>query len=495
MAGIRGHLMTQGTNLLKTLEQALPAQKKALKTLKGAAFKQQQEQVNKLVAQYTDCTNQYYAARKLQADVEKHIPGSTVIIGHTASSTTDLGTTPQETSIPQVFLHVNVFNTIFNGAFIHKSAWFVDFFMLLLVVFLFAFFSHKMQPSRIIVLGFGMIAAYTLFNFLLFASASLWVDYASVTMGLSLSFIAVTSIRYLKGDKEKKYIKTAFQHYVAAEVVEDLVAGRANLKLGGERKVISAFFSDVQGFSSISEKLKPDELVELLNDYLTDMTDIVMSHKGAVDKFEGDAVIAMYGAPVYYEDHALRACLSCLDQQARIREKAPLWKEKYGCDFFVRMGVNTGPMVVGNMGSRNRFDYTMMGDAVNLAARLEGVNKYYHTGIMISEFTRKAAGDTVVAREVDKLRVVGKKEAVTVFELIGRAGQIDAQTEEKLELFRQALELYQQKNWKDAKDAFAGILKKCKTDGPSAMYRDRCAEFIKNPPPKNWDGVYTLKGK
>nr|HPN83270.1 adenylate/guanylate cyclase domain-containing protein [Spirochaetota bacterium] len=229
--------------------------------------------------------------------------------------------------------------------------------------------------------------------------------------------------------------------------------------------------------------------------YLTDMTDIIFHQKGTVDKFEGDAIIAFFGAPVPFEDHALRACLASLEMQARVAEMRPLWKKKYGHELFVRMGINTGPMVVGNMGSRNRFDYTMMGDSVNLAARLEGVNKYYGTYTMASEFTVKDLGDAIVTRELDILRVVGKSEPVTVYELVARRGELSAEKADVLERFAEGLVAYRKKNWMAAQKHFKAAMNLDPTDGPSRVYHDRCAEFRKKAPPAGWDGVYTLKGK
>jgi len=322
-----------------------------------------------------------------------------------------------------------------------------------------------------------------------------FMQFVPAALALGASLLVISAMHYVQGDKEKKYIRTAFSHYLSADVIDVLVKDPQALKLGGERKELTAFFSDVQGFSGISESLSPEGIVDLLNEYLTDMTDIIFGEGGTVDKFVGDAIVAFYGAPIYFENHAERACLAALVMQAKLRKMRPVWKEKYGHELYVRMGINTGPMVVGNMGSRTRFDYTMMGDSVNLASRLEGVNKYYKTFILASEFTVREIGDSIARREIDVLRVVGKKEPVKVYELVCPRASADAQTMDLLGCFEEGLELYKKREWAKAGETFRKALALDPGDGPSQVYIDRCAQFSAAPPPDSWDGVYEMKSK
>ena len=248
-------------------------------------------------------------------------------------------------------------------------------------------------------------------------------------------------------------------------------------------------------FSTISEQLTPKELVALLNDYLTAMCDIIADYDGTVDKFEGDAIIAFWGAPLSQPDHARLACFASIDMQNYMVG----YRERLAAEgrplLNVRMGLNTGRMLVGNLGSAQRMDYTMMGDPVNLAARLEGANKFYQTYSMISDFTYLQVADEVEARELDLIRVVGKREAVRVHELLDRRGRLDAERLELLVRYNQGLDFYKARKFKEAIGAFRGALEVVPLDGPSLTYIDRCEDYLAEPPPDDWDGVYTLTSK
>jgi len=251
----------------------------------------------------------------------------------------------------------------------------------------------------------------------------------------------------------------------------------------------------VAGFSTISEKLTAQELVKLLNEYLSEMTDIILSYGGTVDKYEGDAIIAFFGAPHPFPDHAQRLCFAAIDMKKRLAELRESWRAQGRDELKVRMGINTGMAVVGNMGSRMRMDYTMMGDSVNLAARLEGVNKKYGTYAMISENTYNQAREVIEVRELDIIRVVGKTEPTKVYELLGRKGSLPDYMHEMLAKYNEGLELWRQWEWKAARTAFKSALKIVENDGPSQTYIQRCTEFMESPPPRSWDGVYKLTTK
>ncbi|MGK0289370.1 MAG: adenylate cyclase, partial [bacterium] len=293
----------------------------------------------------------------------------------------------------------------------------------------------------------------------------------------------------------KRFIQGAFKQYLSPDVIDRLVANPNLLKLGGERKELTAFFSDVQGFSTISESLEPEELVELLNEYLTEMTEIVMKYDGTVDKFEGDAIIAFFGAPIDHKDHAIRACLVSIEMQEKLAEMREMWREQGKHELFMRIGLNTGQMVVGNMGSKTRMDYTMMGDSVNLAARLEGVNKQYKTFTMISEFTYTHIKDEFDVRELDMIRVVGKNKPVRVYEVLGKTGTISEEQKKGLPYFLKGLSLYRKMEFDEAQKYFKQAVQIIPNDGPSEIYIQRCTDFINNPPEINWDGVYQMTSK
>jgi adenylate cyclase len=259
--------------------------------------------------------------------------------------------------------------------------------------------------------------------------------------------------------------------------------------LGGERKVLSIFFSDLQGFTSISEKLDPEELTTLLNDYLSAMTEIIQEEGGTVDKYEGDAIIAFWNAPLDVPDHALRAVRAALRCQARLAELRPEFRKRTGQDLYMRIGINTGPAVVGNMGSHSRFDYSMLGDAVNLAARLEGVNKQFGTYTMISQATKDAAGNAVPMRELGRVAVVGRTEPVTVYEpLAEEYARINAPA---LERFDRGLRAYYQGGFAEAVRIFNSL---AKDDPVAARYLEACRDQPRERH-DGWDGVWRMNTK
>jgi len=252
----------------------------------------------------------------------------------------------------------------------------------------------------------------------------------------------------------------------------------------------------VAGFTTISEQLEPEELVHLLNEYLTEMTNIVFKYEGMLDKYEGDAIMAVFGAPVERGNHAYQACATALEMQQRLVAMREVWRKQNRPELRMRVGINTGPMVVGNMGSESRFDYTVMGDAVNLGARLEPANKIYGTNIMIGDGTVKKAGDLIIARPLDLLRVKGKTEPVWVYELLGLSEKgVSDDMMRIIELFKKGLSHYLKRDWDSAINYFMQVLAIKEDDGPAQRYLERCNFFKENPPAEEWDGVYTQTTK
>jgi len=310
-----------------------------------------------------------------------------------------------------------------------------------------------------------------------------------------LLYLSITMYRYLVENKQKRFIKDAFSTYLAPSVVKQLVDSGQNLELGGEEREITAFFSDVQGFTSISEKLTPHELVELLNEFLTEMTDIILEHEGTVDKFEGDAIIAFFGAPNILPNHAEKACIATTKMQKRLVELREKWQTQDKPMLHMRVGLCTGPAVVGNMGSRSRMDYTMMGDTVNTAARLEGVNKVYSIFTMIADETFKGIGEHLQAREIDSINVVGKTEPVSVYQILGYPEDIDEPMAEAYAGYAEGLAAYRDRQWDQAIAAFEKVLAIAPDDGPSKTMQARCIEYKADPPPEDWNGSYAMKTK
>ncbi|MBF0239140.1 MAG: adenylate/guanylate cyclase domain-containing protein [SAR324 cluster bacterium] len=354
-------------------------------------------------------------------------------------------------------------------------------------------------PRIKLIYGLGMfffiLISYTYFHQYCVNYWLNWPSYVYVAVDMVLVAAGVTQYMFFVSDKDKRFIKGAFQQYLSPSVIHTLMDNPKALSLGGEEKILTAMFSDVAGFSTISEKLTPNELVHLLNEYLTEMTDIIMKYDGTVDKFEGDAIIAFFGAPLPFEDHATRAALVTLEMESRVAELRPKWKEEWGVHIAQRIGLNTGRMVVGNMGSKNRFDYTVMGNSVNLAARLEGTNKVYKTTLMMSEMTYEKCRDTIVGRELDLIRVIGINQPVRIYEIICRVGDLTTQQEQGFKLFAEGLECYRQRQWEQGIAKFEEVLKILPQDGPSGVFIERCQNFMRTPPPADWDKVYTATSK
>ena len=306
---------------------------------------------------------------------------------------------------------------------------------------------------------------------------------------VSLSLLGALIVNYATEGRQKRFIKNAFRQYLSPKVIEELIAHPERLKLGGERRTLSIFFSDLQGFTSIAEGLDPEALTVLLNDYLSAMTDIIHDEGGTLDKYVGDAIIAFWNAPLEQPDHAERAARSALRCQARLSELRPAFRKTIGKDLAMRIGLNTGTAIVGNMGSHSRFDYTVLGDAVNLASRLEGINKQFGTWILASEALRNAVGDAFAAREISRVAVVGRREAVRVFELFPRedsAARADAHR-----AFAAGLEAFYAGRFGEAVERF---LPMADVDPPCAAYARRCREWSDHPP-EAWDGVWTATEK
>lgn len=431
----------------------------------------------------------------LETRLREIVAGKTCFVGLTASGTIDLGVTPFQEDFPMVGTHATLLSSFLKGNFIGGiSSWWAFGAALLFALVMGRFLPHVGYKAGT-ALTLLFIAGYLLASYFLFSLTGLVVEVVSPVLTVFLCFTSITVYRYRSEESQKRFIKDAFAHYLAPTVIEQLIHEPGNLKLGGEERVLTAFFSDVAGFSSISENLTPTELVALLNEYLTAMTEIVLEHGGTVDKYEGDAIIAFYGAPVPFSDHAARACLASLRQQQKLASMREHWASVQKPLLTVRMGLCTGPMVVGNMGSKTRMDYTIMGDSVNLASRLEGANKKYGTPIMVAESTYLEAKDIVEARLTDVLRVVGRATPVRVYELLAVKGELEADAEKWLARYNEGRHYYGNRRFEESLKAFQDVLRMHPDDPLTKVYVKRCEQLIKEPPPSDWDGVTNLTSK
>jgi adenylate cyclase len=314
-----------------------------------------------------------------------------------------------------------------------------------------------------------------------------WLPVVVQVVAVLGGLVSAVIVNYATEGRQKAFIKQAFRHYLSPQVIDKIIADPSQLKLGGERRELTIFFSDLQGFSALSEKLDPQALTGLLNDYLTDMTDIILEEGGTLDKYEGDAIIAFWNAPLGLPDHALRACRAAIRCQCKLDERREEFRRRSGVDLRMRIGINTGDVVVGNMGSRDRFDYTVLGDAANLASRLEGANKAFGTYLMVSESTWAQTNSAFVGRELARLRVVGRAAPVRVFNFTGLAGE--AAPAEFAE-FARGLDLWYRGNLHEA----MAIFERNTGDAASQRYAERCRKYVAETGGE-WDGVWNLTEK
>ena len=292
-------------------------------------------------------------------------------------------------------------------------------------------------------------------------------------------------------------LRRAFSTYLSEDVVEEIVSDPTRLHLGGEKRYMTALFTDIKGFASIAEVLAPEQLVELLNYYLSTMSDVILEKEGTIDKYEGDAIVAFFGAPLQYPDHALRACTTAIIMK-RLEDEINNNIMKHHLSpssLRTRIGINSGDMIVGNMGTQKKMNYTIVSNAVNMAARLEGVNKQYGTWILASEDTIKGTYGRLLARRLDRIRVVGINEPVRIYEVLELIADAPRALQDKIEMFNKAQELFEERRWKDALEDFSRILEQYPQDEPTALYLDRCRRFLQAPPLDSWDGVYSFDEK
>jgi class 3 adenylate cyclase/ActR/RegA family two-component response regulator len=293
-------------------------------------------------------------------------------------------------------------------------------------------------------------------------------------------------------------LRNAFSRYLSPVVVNEIIQDPSKLNLGGEKREMTALFTDIQGFTTISEHLEPAQLVSLLNLYLSDISNIITENLGTIDKYVGDAIVAFFGAPLYQENHAVLACRSALlIKEAEKALNRRITEERLSpLPLFTRIGINTGPMIVGNMGSENKLNYTIMGNAVNLAARLEGANKLYRTGgILISEYTKNAVGDEFLCRSLDRVRVVGISSPLRLYEITGFSGKASAAEIDRLRTWENAVRLFEERQFAEAEAIFSSLAEIRADDDTAKFYTDQCRKFIAVPPPDDWDGVNNLRRK
>ncbi len=419
-----------------------------------------------------------------------------VLVGSTAIGIYDVRNTPFTPIFPGLEIHATVIDNILKKNFLNKPKWtqIYDVIAILILGILTGLVMPRLSALRGMIFVSVLFVLHILVSQWLFSHSGLWVNTVYPLLALVLIYTSLTIYRYLTEERERKKIRGAFTYYVSSSVVNEMLKSPEKLKLGGDKKDLSVLFSDIRGFTTISEGLTPEDLVHLLNEYLTVMTDIVFKYEGTLDKYMGDAIMAVYGAPLDQPDHPSRACASALDMMEKLKKLNEKWIREGKTPLDIGIGINTGMMMVGNMGSDQRFDYTVMGDAVNLSSRLEGANKTYKTHILISEHTYERIRDEFACMELDSVRVKGKKLPVKIFQLVGQK-DIPASQKEAMNTFHKALQLYKQQAWDEAIETFETITILDESIHAAELYIKRSLDLKSNPPGSDWDGVFVMKTK
>jgi adenylate cyclase len=419
-----------------------------------------------------------------------------VLIGPTATGIGDTRPTPFDNVFPGVEVHANFIDNLLAGSFIRSGPMeqLIDVLFLVLFSLPVGVAVSILRPVRS-ALMLPVIAALFLF-YVQHAFSAHGLLYA-VFLPLATLFTTysmVVSYSFFFEEREKKLVRGAFQQYMAPEVISQVLDRPELLRLGGDEKQLTAMFSDIRGFTALSEGLTPSGLVELLNEYFSEMTEVIFKNQGTLDKYIGDAMMAFWGAPLDVPDHAARACRAALEMTSALARLQERWSQQGRPRIDIGIGLNTGPMLVGNMGSERRFNYTIMGDSVNLASRLEGVNKTFGTRVIVSESTRDAALSIGAFRELDMIRVKGKTKPVTIYELLGSDDE-RARYADLIERFSEALQRYRDGSWHDALALFQRLQVDYPNDGPTRTFIERCTTLIAESPTEAWDGVYVMRSK
>lgn len=396
--------------------------------------------------------------------------------------------TPYSSFTPGVQIHANIADNIVNNSWLApvKNIWVYELILILVLGGLMLFTLTQLNPLWAMLSALVMMAAIFLGDTFLLFSRNILFQETIPLVQMASTYLIVTAYRFFVEERESRFVRQAFRHYVSPAVADKIMESPESLVLGGDKKVLTVLFSDIRNFTTLSEKLPPKELTRFINDYMSEMTQSVFKYQGLLDKYMGDALMAIFGAPVDDPGHPLHACETALD----MINKLPLIRQKWPVDTInCGVGVHTGEMIVGNMGSQEVFDYTVVGDNVNLGARLEKSNKIYGTNIILSEETYTLVKEKVLCRELDLIRVRGKERPSRIFELlaIGSGGQKE---KELAEMFRDGLNKYRHKKWDDAILAFKLCLKIKPDDNPSKLFIQRSEAFKKSPPEEAWQGIY-----
>jgi len=419
-----------------------------------------------------------------------------VLVGTTALGLLDMRATPVAEVYPGVEVHANMISGILDQNLKERPAYMVgaEVAWLLLIGIALSFLLPALSPAK------AMLTSVLMFAATLGLSLAAW-HYGNMLMLVANSLVMIVllfaldmSYGYFVESRTKRQITGLFGQYVPSELVEEMAEHPESVSMEGKSREMTILFSDVRGFTNISEKLDPKELTLLMNEFLTPLSRVVHKYRGTIDKYMGDCIMAFWGAPLPDANHARNAILAGIEMQATLKALQPHFREHGWPEIHVGVGINSGRVSVGNMGSEVRVAYTVMGDAVNLASRLEGITKQYGVGIVVGENTKNAVTDFVY-RELDHVCVKGKDRPIAIYEPIGLLGEVDKALQDEIELFHEVRRLYLKQDWEQAELQLINLQRMSPETALYGIYAERIAYFRKNPPPADWDGVFVFQTK
>ncbi len=428
-------------------------------------------------------------------ELAQFFKGKVILVGSFATGTYDHYPMPNSKNAAGVLFHANIIDNLIRMNAIRYGGVYWAYALITIFALLCGLGLTRVPAWSGILIVLSVTGVYWAAAQWLFTKKNFMIDMAGPWATLYLAYFAIVIYRFFTEEREKRMVKTFFSEQVSGELLDILMNDPSVLKRAGERREMTVFFSDVAGFTSISERLQPEELVTLLNRYLTAMTNVIFENGGYVDKYMGDGIMAFWNGLLKQSDHAERACRCALTSMKRLEELNQGLEKQGLVPLKARIGVNTGAMAAGYMGSSQKKQYTVMGDHVNLGSRLEGANKAFGTAIMISEFTYEVVHDQFEVRFLDRIRVPGKAKPVKTYELLGEKGTLDERWREATTLYHEAIQLFVDRQFELARTKFLEVLQILGHDKPCETYMERIDLFVRQPPAKEWDGVFELKTK
>lgn len=440
----------------------------------------------------------YFSIADIMADRVKpgELKGKIALIGTTAPGLLDLRATPVGEAYPGVEIHANLITGMLDGAIKMKPPYVLgaEVVLLLLAGLAMVLLLPLLSPLRATLVSLVVLLFVVTVNFVFWHYGNLVLPLGSSILMVLALFALNMSYGYFVESRSKRQFTELFGQYVPPELVEEMSRNPESYSMDGRKAELTVLFSDIRGFTTISEGLEPDELTHLMNEYLSAMTEVVRRNRGTLDKYIGDAIMAFWGAPVSDAQHARHAVVTAMQMQAALHAVNKAFAAKGWPEIRIGVGVNTGEMTVGDMGSAVRKAYTVMGDAVNLGSRLEGITKQYGVGILVGEGARKAIKD-IVFREVDRVQVKGKEEPIAIYEPIGLEGEVGKALQEEIKLWNQALRHYRAQDWDQVEVALLNLTRMAPERGLYGKYMERIAQLRKEPPEAGWKGVWKFDTK